>query len=41
MLGILYLATGRNLVVPIVAHGISNSIDFTVMYLGFYPGVGT
>lgn len=40
LLGILYIATGRNLVAPIVAHGISNSIDFTVMYAGLYPGVG-
>lgn len=40
-LGILYLATGRNLVAPIVAHGVGNSADFTVMYLGLYPGVGT
>jgi membrane protease YdiL (CAAX protease family) len=40
LLGIVYLATGRNLVAPILAHGISNSIDFTVMYLGLYPGVG-
>lgn len=40
LLGVLYIATGRNLVVPIVAHGIGNSIDFTVMYAGLYPGVG-
>ncbi len=40
LLGILYLATGRNLVAPILAHGISNSIDFTVMCAGLYPGVG-
>jgi len=40
LLGLLYIASGRNLVVPIVAHGIGNSIDFTVMYLGYYPGVG-
>jgi membrane protease YdiL (CAAX protease family) len=40
LLGVLYIATGRNLVAPIVAHGVSNSIDFTVMYLGLYPGVG-
>lgn len=40
LLGILYLATGRNLLAPILAHGIGNSIDFTVMYLGWYPGVG-
>ena len=41
LLGVLYLATGRNLVAPIVAHGVGNSIDFTVMYLGLYPGVGS
>ena len=40
LLGVLYLLTGRNLVAPIVAHGLGNSIDFTVMYLGLYPGVG-
>ncbi len=40
LLGILYIATGRNLLAPILAHGIGNSIDFTVMYLGLYPGVG-
>lgn len=40
LLGILYVATGRNLLAPILAHGIGNSIDFTVMYLGLYPGVG-
>ena len=40
LLGILYLVTGRNLVAPIVAHGLGNSIDFTAMYLGLYPGVG-
>jgi membrane protease YdiL (CAAX protease family) len=40
LLGVLYLATGRNLVAPMVAHGIGNSIDMTVMYLGHYPGVG-
>ena len=41
LLGILYLATGRNLLAPILAHGIGNSVDFTVMYLEWYPGVGT
>ena len=40
LLGVIYLATGRNLLAPILAHGIGNSIDFTVMYLGLYPGVG-
>ena len=40
LLGTLYIATGRNLIAPILAHGIGNSIDFTVMYAGLYPGVG-
>jgi membrane protease YdiL (CAAX protease family) len=40
MLGALYLATGRNLVVPMTAHFVSNTIDFVVIYLGKYPGVG-
>jgi uncharacterized protein len=40
LLGVLYLATGRNLLAPILAHGLGNSIDMTVMYLGHYPGVG-
>jgi hypothetical protein len=40
LLGVLYLVTGRNLLAPILAHGLGNSIDFTVMYFGLYPGVG-
>lgn len=39
LLGALYLATGRNLVAPIVAHGIANSIDLTLIFLGKYPGM--
>lgn len=38
--GVVYLATGRNLIAPMVCHFTSNSIDFTLMYLGLYPGVG-
>lgn len=38
--GLVYLATGRNLIAPMVCHFVSNSIDFTMMYLGLYPGVG-
>jgi len=41
LLGVLYLVTGRNLIAPIVAHGLGNSLDFILMYLGLYPGVGT
>jgi len=40
LLGALYLASGRNLVVPMAAHFVSNAIDFVVIYLGRYPGVG-
>jgi membrane protease YdiL (CAAX protease family) len=40
LLGILFLATKRNLAVPIVAHGISNTLAFVLIYLGRYPGLG-
>jgi uncharacterized protein len=39
LLGIIYLRTGRNLSVPIIAHGISDSIDFLLIFLGKYPGM--
>jgi membrane protease YdiL (CAAX protease family) len=39
LLGILYLATGRNLAVPIVAHGVQDSIDLILIFLGKYPGM--
>ena len=38
-LGLLYLATRRNLLVPIVSHGVSNSLAFVLIYLGRYPGL--
>lgn len=38
-LGILFLVTKRNLAVPIVAHGVSNSLAFVLIYLGRYPGL--
>lgn len=37
LLGILYLRTGRNLAVPIVAHGVQDTIDFVLIFLGKYP----
>lgn len=40
LLGILFLRAGRNLVVPIAAHGASNSLAFVLIYLGSYPGIG-
>jgi membrane protease YdiL (CAAX protease family) len=38
-LGLFYLACGRNLAIPIVAHGISNTVAFLLIYLDRYPGV--
>lgn len=40
LLGILFLATKRNLAVPIVAHGVSNTLAFVLIYVGRYPGLG-
>jgi membrane protease YdiL (CAAX protease family) len=39
LLGALYLASGRNLVVPTVAHCVSNTLAFVLIYLDRYPGV--
>jgi membrane protease YdiL (CAAX protease family) len=39
LLGVIYLRTGRNLAVPIIAHGVSDTIDFILIYLGKYPGM--
>jgi hypothetical protein len=36
--GIYYLASGRNLWASILAHGVSNSIGFILIFLGRYPG---
>jgi membrane protease YdiL (CAAX protease family) len=33
----LYLAAGRNLWLPIIAHGFYNSLVFVLIYLGLYP----
>jgi len=40
LLGGLYLYFGRSLAVPIVAHGITDTIDLIIIYLGKYPGMG-
>jgi membrane protease YdiL (CAAX protease family) len=39
LLGLIYLRTGRNLAVPIIAHGISDTIDFVLIFFGKYPGL--
>lgn len=39
LLGALYLASGRNLAVPTIAHGVTDTIDLLFMYLHMYPGM--
>jgi uncharacterized protein len=39
LLGALYLACGRNLAVPIIAHGVTDTVDMLLMYWGKYPGM--
>lgn len=39
LLGILFLVCRRNLAVPIVAHGMSNTVAFMLIYFGQYPGL--
>jgi membrane protease YdiL (CAAX protease family) len=39
LLGSLYLIFGRSLAVPIVAHGITDTVDLIIIYLGKYPGM--
>jgi uncharacterized protein len=38
-LGIIFLKSGKKLAVPIIAHGVSNTLAFILIYLGKYPGV--
>lgn len=40
LLGVLYFATGRNLVAPIIAHVTANTCDFVLIYLGLHVGLG-
>jgi CAAX protease family protein len=37
-LGLLYLAAGRSLAVPIAAHGAADTLDMILLFLGIYPG---
>jgi CAAX protease family protein len=39
LLGVMYLATRRNLSVPIIAHGVQDTIDILLIYFGKYPGM--
>jgi len=37
LLGAIYLVYDRNLSVPIVAHGVTDTIDLLLIFLGLYP----
>ncbi len=39
ILGLMYLGYCRNLAIPIVAHGICDTIDIVLLFLGKYPGL--
>lgn len=39
VLAAIYFATGRNLWAPIIAHGIQDTVDVLLIYLGMYPGM--
>jgi len=39
LLGLMYLGTRRNLSVPIIAHGVADTIDIVWIFLGHYPGM--
>jgi membrane protease YdiL (CAAX protease family) len=38
ILGLLYLGCRKNLAVPIVAHGVCDTIDIVLLFFGKYPG---
>jgi membrane protease YdiL (CAAX protease family) len=39
LLAVIFLATGCNLWAAIIAHGLTDTIDLVLLYLGKYPGV--
>jgi membrane protease YdiL (CAAX protease family) len=39
LFGVIYLRNGRNLAVPVIAHGLGDTIDFLLVFLGKYPGM--
>lgn len=41
ILAALYFVTGRNLWAPIIAHGIQDTVDVVLIYLGAYPGMSS
>ncbi|MCL6273842.1 CPBP family intramembrane metalloprotease [Muricauda sp. 2012CJ35-5] len=39
LLGVVFISSNKRLPVPIVAHGVSNTLALVLIYLGQYPGV--
>ena len=39
LLGLMYLGTGNNLSVPVIAHGVADTVDALLIFLGTYPGM--
>ena len=39
LLAVLYLRFDRRLSLPVIAHGVSNTVDLVLIYLGKYPGM--
>ena len=39
LLALLYTACGRNLIAPIVAHGVTDTLDSLIIFTGHYPGM--
>jgi uncharacterized protein len=39
LLALLYIGCGRNLIAPIVAHGLTDTLDSLLIFSGHYPGV--
>jgi membrane protease YdiL (CAAX protease family) len=38
-LGLMYLRTGKNLWVPVIAHGLGDTIDMVLLFFGKMPGM--
>lgn len=39
LLGLMYLGVGCNLFVPVVAHGVADTVDMLLIFFGMYPGM--
>lgn len=39
LLGAMYLGSRRNLAIPIIAHGVQDTVDALLLFLGMYPGL--